>query len=175
MNIKLQRCNLLWAILDKVVTLLNKCCSQSATTFNYTVGLVQNKPTIQTHISYHMPLEISINNLQQIPVTLHPQDAAGRPAPVQDGSVVWTVVSGDATVVEQPDGTGLLVSQNDAVGDTTFRVDADADLGQGVEDIFDTVLLHVISPHATSVGLQAGTIEPKPAAEPKAKAKAKEE
>jgi len=40
-------------------------------------------------------------------------------------------------------------------------VDADADLGQGVEDVADTITLHVEGAKAVNLGLLAGPAVPK--------------
>lgn len=172
MKNELQRCNLLWIILERVVTLLIRCYPPKVR-FGFRVGQATFKPNItpQPIERQRMPLELTINNLQQIPVTLVPQDARGNPAPVEDGSVVWSKIDGDAEVVPNDTGmTGMLVSQdNPGVGDSNFMVSADADLGNGVETISDTVLLHVTTPHAANVGLQAGAPELKPQAKPEKK------
>jgi hypothetical protein len=104
--------------------------------------------------------EVTITNEQKIKVTLSPVTATGKPAQL-DGAPVWSVVSGDSTVVPAADGLSADLISSDMPGDTVFLVDGDADLGSGVEDIQDTITLHVEGAHAQNLGLIFGTPEPK--------------
>jgi hypothetical protein len=102
-----------------------------------------------------MPLELTVTNEEQVKVHLAPVTAAGKPTKL-DGKPAWTVVSGPAKVVPADDGLSAdLVSDDTDLSDTTFMVDADADLGSGVEDIQDTILLHVSHANAKNLGLSA--------------------
>jgi hypothetical protein len=102
-------------------------------------------------------LEVTITDEQKVPVTLTPLTAAGHPATV-DGIPVWTVKTGDATVVTGADGlSAVLVSGTD--GDSEIGIAADADLGAGIETISATILLHVMAPKAANLGLTAGAPE----------------
>lgn len=105
-------------------------------------------------------LEISITNEQKVKVTLTPVTAAGRPAKL-DGVPTWQVSSGDSTVVPSADGLSADLISSDIPGETMFVVSADADLGQGVVNITDSVKLTVEGALATSLGLTAGTPETK--------------
>jgi len=103
----------------------------------------------------HMPLELTVTNEEQVKVHLSPVTAAGKPTKL-DGKPTWSVVSGPGKVVPADDGLSAdLVSDDADLSDTTFLVDADADLGEGVEDIQDTILLHVTHANAKSLGLSA--------------------
>lgn len=103
-------------------------------------------------------MEKSITNEQKIKLTLTPVTPGGHPAPI-DGAPAWSVVSGASTVVPAEDGLSAYLVSEDGIGDTTFLVEADADLGEGKETIQDTILLHVGHPKATSLGLSAGEPE----------------
>jgi len=108
-----------------------------------------------------MPIDIALTNEQQVRVRSVPVTAAGNPASV-DGPLRISVVSGDATVEQDPGAPleAVLVS-SDAPGDTTFLVEADADLGEGVVLIQDTVTLRVAGAQAAALGLSADAPEPK--------------
>lgn len=107
-----------------------------------------------------MSLAITINNEQKVNVTLSPVDANGKPAPL-DGVPVWSVVDGDSTVEPAADGLSAEITSSDTPGVTDFLVTADADLGQGVVPISDTIALTVEHAQATALGLAAGTPENK--------------
>lgn len=108
-------------------------------------------------------LEISLTNEQKVKVTLTPVTATGKPAPV-DGVPTWEVISGagpgqNLEVAE--DGMSAYLISNDTPGDIEFLVKADADIGEGMEEISDIIKLHVAGAKATSLGLVAGDPEPK--------------
>jgi hypothetical protein len=105
-------------------------------------------------------LEINITNEQQVNVTLHPVTATGKPAQV-DGAPVWTVQSGDSTVNPAGDGLSAVFVSSDTPGDTQVLVEADADLGSGVQTISDIVTLHVAGAQAANLGLTADEPTPK--------------
>lgn len=101
-------------------------------------------------------LDITITNDQKINVALNPKTSGELPASL-DGKPVWTVISGDATLSISNNGFSADLISGDSPGDSVIRVDADADLGDGVETISDTIKLHVISAKAASLGLSVGT------------------
>lgn len=107
-----------------------------------------------------MALELTITNEQKILVTASPTTAAGAPALI-DGALVGSVVSGEATVTPGPTPNSIYLVSGANPGDTTFLVEADADLGTGVVTIQDTVTLHVAGALAVNLGLSAGAPEPK--------------
>lgn len=108
-----------------------------------------------------MPLELKITNEQQVDVTVSPRTDSGKPAKL-DGSPAWTVISGNSQVVVSEDGLSATLVSSDEPGDTIVSVKADADLGEGVEEIADTITLSVIGATAKNLGLAAGTPVPKP-------------
>lgn len=121
----------------------------------------QNKPkSIRFDLAWDLPQlkvkramqEKTITNEQKITVHLNPVTDAGKPAKL-DGAPIWTVVSGDSTVVVASDGLSADLVSSDTPGDTTFLIDGDADLGQGVEDVQETILLHVAGANAKNLGV----------------------
>jgi hypothetical protein len=107
-----------------------------------------------------MALELTITNEQKILVTSTPVTATGRPA-VMDGALSAEIVSGEATWVQGPTPNSIYLVSADNPGDTSFVVSADADLGEGVQLIQDTVLLKVAGALAANLGLVAGVAEAK--------------
>lgn len=127
---------------------------KSRVRFDWTVGLVQSKP------SSHMPLVLKITNEQLIPVTLTPKTDSGKPAKL-DGIPTWTVLSGESTVTVSADGLSATLTSSDNPGDTEILVKGDADLGEGVEEVSDTIHLTVAGANAKNLGLSAGSPAPK--------------
>lgn len=146
---------------DEILEAICRCCckpdkpDKRQVHFGWKVGLPSKKEE-----STHMPLDITITNEQKVTVTLKPVTATGKPAPL-DGVPTWTVQSGDSTVVPAADGLSASLVSSDTPGDTVFLVEADADLGSGVENIADTIRLSVAGARAANLGLEAGTPEPK--------------
>lgn len=108
-----------------------------------------------------MPLTVACTNEQKITITAAPKTATGKPASL-DGPLTITVQSGDG-LVEQDPATPLQFKavSGDALGDTVYLVEGDADLGAGVETISDLVTLTVSSAKAANFGLVVGPVEPK--------------
>ncbi len=100
---------------------------------------------------------ITITNEQKVLVTLDPKTAAGAPASI-DGNATFEVTSGDATV-EVVDATSAWLISGTNVGNSTISVSADADLGEGVATLTDTIDLAVVSAAASTLALVAGTPE----------------
>ncbi len=126
--------------------------------FEYSVGPVTYKSKL---IGGSKMLEVSITNEQEVVVHLNPKTATGKPAQVQAGSTTWTVQSGDATLTPSDDGLSCKITSAELPGDTSIVVDADADLGDGVTDVNDIVLVHVAGAQAASLGLSADDPTPK--------------
>jgi len=104
-----------------------------------------------------MPLEIACTNEEKVPVTASPKTAGGRPAQI-DGALRVTVQSGDGTVEQDPaKPLEFFAVSGDIPGTTEYLVEADADLGAGVETIQDTVTLVVNGAKAANFGISAGT------------------
>ena len=106
-------------------------------------------------------LELTITNEEKIKVTLAPVTSTGKPAQV-DGVPTWNVLSGPAAVNVAADGLSAeLVSHDSDLSDTQIQVSADADLGEGVETVSDVITLKTVGAKAQSLGLSAGSPEPK--------------
>ena len=105
-------------------------------------------------------IEITITNEQKVKVTLAPVTDTNKPAKL-DGKPVWAVQSGDSTLQVDEDGMGAYLVSADAPGDAVVLVTADANLGEGIEEIADTIKLTVEGARAENLGLSAGTPEPK--------------
>lgn len=99
---------------------------------------------------------ITITNEQKVEVTLAPTTEAGNPATL-DGAPVWTVVSGDATLEVAADGLSAFLVSGAADVNSVIEVTADADLGEGVVTLTDTIDLAVVAAEASRLGLVAGT------------------
>lgn len=100
----------------------------------------------------------TITNEQKIKLTLNPTTAAGNPATV-DGAPVWTVIEGDATIEPSEDGLSCYLISGEANVNSKITVTADADLGEGVIALTDTVDLAVVPASASVLGLTAGEAE----------------
>ena len=107
-----------------------------------------------------MPAAISITNEQKVSVTLTPVTDTGKPAKL-DGSPAWTTVSGNSQVQVADDGLSAVLVSSDDPGETVVVVKADADVGEGVEELADTITLTVIGATAKNLGLSFGTPEAK--------------
>lgn len=107
-------------------------------------------------------LTVKITNEQQVVVTLNPKTDSGKPAKL-DGIPTWEKTGdGLATIEVAPDGMSATLISADDPGITQFLVSGDADLGEGVEPISDTITLDVSSATAKNLGLTVGTPTNKP-------------
>lgn len=119
--------------------------------FDWSIGVAVNKTKTERKI--HM-LELKITNEQKIEVALTPITATGKPAEL-DGPASFTVISGSATVEVLEGGRSAFLVSGDLPGDSEILVEADADLGEGVETISDIIKLSVLGAKAASLGLTA--------------------
>ena len=104
-------------------------------------------------------LEINLTNEQKVKVTLKPVTESGKPAQL-DAAPVWSIISGAGSgqnLEVAEDGLSAFLISNDEPGDIDFLVEADADLGEGVETISDIVRVHVLGANAKALGLVAET------------------
>jgi len=129
-------------------------------TFAFSVGrIVPKEPK--------MPLTFTLTNEEMVEgITVSPVSSAGRPKTIQPGSLTLTIIDGNpnASSAITGDNSFNLISGDGegGIGSTTFRVDGDADLGDGVVTISDTVILNVGGSLATGLGLGGGSVIPKP-------------
>jgi hypothetical protein len=86
-----------------------------------------------------------------IQAAIAPETDAGNPAAI-DGDPVWSVVSGpgDISELDPPDPLKRWLGSL-TPGDTTFLVQADADLGAGTVEVAETFLLHFTNPQAANL------------------------
>jgi len=106
-------------------------------------------------------LRIACTNAQKVTVTATPKSVSGRPATL-DGALKVSVQSGDGTVEQDPGAPlSFKAVSGDNPGTTIYLVEGDADLGEGVVTIQDTVELTVTSENAAHFGLVAGPVEDK--------------
>jgi hypothetical protein len=140
----------------KVVIIIGGGCEvQSKPHFDFRVGQPQPKK------GKNNMLEISITNEQQVKVTLAPVTATGKPAQL-DGAPSWSKASGSSTFKVSSDGLSATLVSSDTPGESMFNVEADADLGDGVQTISDAIKLIVNGAQATSLGMTVGLPEAKP-------------
>jgi hypothetical protein len=121
--------------------------------FCFRVGPVTNKKP--------MPLELKLTTEQQVAVRIKPTTPKGQPAQL-DGLPAWSVAVGDVTLQPSQDGLSCVIVSADTAGLSQVLVTADADLGEGVETVSDTIAVDVASPRATNLGLAADPPELKP-------------
>lgn len=109
-----------------------------------------------------MPIEGNCTNEEMLPLSIAFTTLGGRPAEVQ-GDPTVTLVSGDptASVRPGPDAFHPFLASGDLPGDLVFLVSGDADLGEGVVLVQDTVTIHVAGAQAGAVGLSLGAAVPK--------------
>lgn len=101
-------------------------------------------------------LMLTITDEQKVVATLAPKTAASNPATV-DGIPVWNVEGdSDVQVNVAEDGLSAELVSGAANTVTTIRVSADADLGEGVKEISDTITLTVVAAGADNLGFTAG-------------------
>lgn len=105
-------------------------------------------------------LTVRITNEEKVKITLHPTTPGGRPAEV-DGEPEWEVQAGNVTLEPSEDGMSCDIISADDPGNSEVIVRADADLGEGVVEISDVIHVQVDSAQATSLGLTAGSPEPR--------------
>jgi hypothetical protein len=127
--------------------------------FEWTIGPVQTKVQQETE-----QMEIKLTNEQQVTVTLNPKTDAGRPAQL-DGKPTWEVISGSSTLEVAEDGKSALIVSSDDPGDTQILVKADADLGEGIEEISEVLDVKIAGATAKNLGITIGvpTVKPAPA------------
>jgi hypothetical protein len=112
-------------------------------------------------------MDVKSTTEEKVPITLAPKTSTGKDAEL-DGKPTWEVVSGNATIEEDPAGDGLsvFVVSEDTAGTTVIKVSADADLGEGVRTIEEIINYTYSNPEAAALGVVAGTPVPKTSSTP---------
>ena len=106
-------------------------------------------------------LQTTFTTDQQQLVTLEVRTDSGKPAKI-DGVISWEVLDGSSAYV-LPSESGKLAKliANDEPGVTTIRASADADLGEGVEQITLDIEVTVTEVKASQIGGIFGEITDK--------------
>jgi hypothetical protein len=100
-----------------------------------------------------MPVEVTMSTEEQVRLSITPLTPGGDPAPT-DGPAQWTI-EGPCMLVPIDDLSTWVRGTPTAAGDSVVTVTADADLGEGFVPLADTAVIHVSSPMAASLGMQA--------------------
>lgn len=110
---------------------------------------------VRSRKTTHKPmLEVKLTTEQEVDVALTPTTEAGQPAQL-DGVPNWSIISGDGSVTPSDDGlSAIIYSENP--GTTQILVEADADLGDGVETVSGIITLTVTGAKAKFLGLTVG-------------------
>lgn len=99
-----------------------------------------------------MPLTISSNDLQKVPVTMNPQTASGGTGSYTNQT--WTVQSGDATLDIAADGNSAFCISGTAGVTSTIQVSIINDIGNTISD---TITYSVVAnTTVVSLNLSAG-------------------
>lgn len=143
-------------IIEALVSILARISkANQAVAFDVRFGLPTNK-----HNQGNTMIEVTITNEQKVKATVAPKTASGKPAKI-DGTPTWTVVTGEATIEESEDGLSAFLISGDTPGFSEIAVKADADIGEGVEEISQLILLTVEGAKATALGVTLGQPEDK--------------
>ncbi len=105
-------------------------------------------------------MNVILPDTHQFPVTIAVVDARGNPAEVQ-GVPSWASTD-ESVVIVQPavDGKSAIVAAVGPLGHAQVAVTADADLGEGVENISGLLDVDVVASAAVSIAITPGPIEP---------------
>ncbi|MGH8709747.1 MAG: hypothetical protein ACREVA_00235 [Burkholderiales bacterium] len=100
-----------------------------------------------------------ITTEQKFTVQFSPRTAAGNPATV-DGIPLWSLSVEDGVVDMEVAKGGMSVEIfARGIGQTLLSVTADADLGEGIRDLFGVLDISVIGAEATTIVLEPGPVE----------------
>lgn len=101
-------------------------------------------------------MAVEITAGQRLRVTITPVDANGHPAPIEQGSVAWSV-SDSSLLSVTPESTdekvALVRPAGTTLGVANVQVTADADVGEGVVTLAAEMEVAITSGMATSLGL----------------------
>jgi len=101
-------------------------------------------------------MAVEITAGQRLRVTITPVDANGHPAPIEQGSVAWSV-SDSSLLSVTPEPTdekmALVRPAGSMLGVANVQVTADADVGEGVVTLAAEMEVAITSGMATSLGL----------------------
>lgn len=129
--------------------------STRAVRFRWFAGQPVNKTNPNHTKESNTMFEVQLTTEQKVLVTLAPETLSGQPAEL-DGIPKIAVISGDATI-EIVDDKNFFIVSGSKPGDSQVLVEADADLGEGVELISGVIKATVIGARAANLGLKIGT------------------
>jgi hypothetical protein len=100
-----------------------------------------------------------LTDSQKVTLSINPVTKAGNPAPV-DGKPTWSLGCEDHLKLEvTEDGLSAVISSLGKLGFCQVNVKADADLGEGVEEIAGAIDIEVKAGKAVNLGIDAGAPE----------------
>lgn len=102
---------------------------------------------------------ISITSTQEQDLQIMTTDRLGHPAPVEEGSVVFTSSNEEVfTVIQDPDDQTKALVKAIGPGVAQLDVKADADLGEGVVEITGFTGVEILPAMAAGFGFVAGEV-----------------
>ena len=135
--------------------------------FTESVGPVQKTPGFHKFplIGGSLMAAVKMNTVQQFLVTIQPVDKKGNPAQVE--GLEWMTSNSDAVALEpSEDGLSCLVKAVGIPANATVQVNADADLGDGVQLLTGTIDIEIVAAPAVNIVLTPGPVEDIPDAPP---------
>jgi hypothetical protein len=111
-------------------------------------------------------MALTLTAVQQVGVSVSAVDAKGNPAPVEN---VQFSSSDEAILTVTVDPTDPTKATAVAVGTTgtaQVKVQADADIGEGIKNLTGLLDVEVVAAEAVSLGIAAGTPEDQPTTPP---------
>lgn len=97
-------------------------------------------------------MDITSTVEQVVKVTIAPKTLSGNPATL-DGKPEWSIPSGNATIRNiSTDGLSAEIVSEDTIGSSTWKVTADADLGEGVRTIEEGGTYNYTNAEAAALG-----------------------
>ena len=101
-----------------------------------------------------------LTDVQKVSLAIAPVDAAGNAAPVE--TVVWSSTDETVlTVVAAEDGLSAVATAVGKLGTAQVKVDADAQLGEGVVTLTGLQDFEVVASQAVALGVVVGAPEAK--------------
>ena len=102
---------------------------------------------------------LTLTSTQKARLSVQFLDSRGNPAAV-DGVPAWMTDNSDVlALTPSADGMSCEVAALGVIGQATAQVNADADLGSGIVNIFGTLLVEVTAGQASSVTITPGPVQ----------------
>lgn len=154
---------LLWRVIDAALRKLESLQPPPQVEFHFSIGPVTPKAQLGTNNT----MNLNIDNTQKIKLQLQPRTRPttehpdGIPVTI-DGPARWERTSGESTLgTISDDGLTAELVSSDNPGPSQFTVKGDADLGEGVTEISETIDLTVTQAGAATLGVSAAVPEQK--------------